>query len=794
MFPLHPDLLAAADTPVLRALYVEDNVQDADLTCRALARADVPILVDVVTSLSDARARLDRAANHYQWVLFDLTLPDGDGLQVLRHIRMKQVDTVAITVTGTGDEKAVAQVLKLGVDDYVIKRGDYLDTLAGVLHDARRRRLNEARQHARAIRVLHIEDNSQDAELTRHHLAVHAPHLLLETLRTPSRERLARDDYDVLLLDYLLDDLDAFELVHLVRQGPRGGVPIVLITGSGEEETAVQALRLGVSDYVIKDVNHLLRLPAVLESAYTRAELTREQERLRASEAQLLRLTRQVPGSFVIVHWDGRNDWRTEFASEGLSRIFGVGAGELDNGVAARRLHPDDRGRLVDAMARAALTQHGLSCEYRLDCPPRGWRWLETQMTPERQADGGMRLYCYTFDVTERKQFSELTLAAEAAQRANQAKTEFLSRMSHELRTPLNAVLGFAQLLQADPHERLSEHQRSQVRFIEQAGSHLVDLIGEVLDLSRIEAGQMGLEPTTVDGLAIAQEVLTMLGSLATRHTVRLLADPVEAGRRHCVIADRLRLRQVLLNLVSNAIKYNRPEGQVRIGVREQGEFIVFDVRDTGCGLSPEQLSHLYEPFNRLGAERSEIEGSGIGLVIVHKLVHLMGGHLSVDSQAGVGSHFSFQLPRAPADCCSPQAPASSAVQPPQARAHTSAARTLLYVEDNPVNVILMEQILTLRPDWSLHVATSGAQALHMAGDLAPDLLLLDMNLGDMAGHSVAQALRQIAGLSHLPIVALSADAPMQHAEQSHLNGYLAYLTKPLDVPELLACLDRHLA
>jgi signal transduction histidine kinase len=794
MYPLRPDFPSSTDVPVLRALYVEDNAQDADLTCRALARADLPISVDVVSSLSDARARLDRAPGLYQWVLFDLSLPDGDGLQVLRHLRMKQVDTVAITVTGTGDEKAVAQALKMGVDDYVIKRGDYLDTLAAVLHDARRRHLMQAREHARTIRVLHIEDNSLDAELTRHHLAVHAPHLLLETLHAPSAERLASSDYDVLLLDYLLDDLDAFELVRQVRRGPRAGVPIVLITGSGEEETAVRALRLGVSDYVIKDVNHLLRLPAVLESAFSRAELTREQERLRASEAQLLRLTRQVPGSFVIMRWLDHDNWHTEFASDGLERVFGVKAGELDNGVGAQRLHPEDKGRLVEAMARAAQTGATVDCAYRFDCPPRGWRWLETQMTPERQADGGLRLYCYTFDITERKQFNELTLTAEAAQQANQAKTEFLSRMSHELRTPLNAVLGFAQLLQADTHERLSDQQRSQVRFIEQAGNHLVDLISEVLDLSRIEAGQMNLSPAPVDGRAICQEVLTMLGTLASRHGVTLQLEAPAQPDPHCVMADRLRLRQILVNLVSNAIKYNRPQGRVDLQVREQGDAIVFDVRDTGQGLTTEQLAHLYEPFNRLGAERSEIEGSGIGLVIVHKLVTLMGGHLSVDSRPGEGSHFSFQLPRAAAERSCPAASDVAEAPAAPAPARTSNARTVLYVEDNPVNVILMEQIFTMRPEWTLRVAPSGRQALDMAQAFTPDLLLLDMNLGDMDGHAVAESLRQMPGRQGLAIVALSADAPAQHAAQSDRNGYADYLMKPLDVPQLLACLDRHLA
>jgi PAS domain S-box-containing protein len=398
-------------------------------------------------------------------------------------------------------------------------------------------------------------------------------------------------------------------------------------------------------------------------------------------------------------------------------------------------------------------------------------------------------------DITARKQAEAALLAARAAERANAAKTEFLSRMSHELRTPLNAVLGFAQLLLMDAAHPLTSEQQARVQHIENAGAHLLAMINDVLDLSRIESGGMTLAPERVVLRALVQESLALVDALAKANDVILRIEPPAAGVRgaEALHADHLRVRQVLVNLLSNAIKYNRRGGSVTVRwlPRSEDARVAIQVSDTGRGLSAEQREHLFEPFNRLGAERSGIEGTGIGLVVTHRLVQLMGGALDVESRPGVGSCFIVSLPAAPL------ASETAAVRAPQAGgspARAGASRTVLYAEDNPMNVDLVREVLGLRDDVRLVVARNGREALALARSEHPDLLLLDMHLGDMSGIEVKAELDRDPALARVPCVALSADAMPEPIAAAYEVGFRAYLTKPLEVGAFLRCVDEVLA
>ncbi len=396
-------------------------------------------------------------------------------------------------------------------------------------------------------------------------------------------------------------------------------------------------------------------------------------------------------------------------------------------------------------------------------------------------------------DITERKRTEAALLGAQAAERANAAKTEFLSRMSHELRTPLNAVLGFAQLLQMDIAHPLAHDQRTKLHHIEEAGAHLLAMINDVLDLSRIESGGMTLAPETVSLSSLVQEALALVAPSAREAGVRLYTEPpADASNGGRVRADHLRLRQVLLNLLTNAVKYNRPGGSVAVrwGPMPSGEQVRLEVEDTGRGLTPAQRAHLFEPFNRLGAERSGIEGTGIGLVVTQRLVQLMGGSIEVDSEPAVGSRFTVALPAAvpTGESNLAQAAPPDTARPGEA-AH-SARHTVLYAEDDPMNVELVRQVMLLRPDCRLVIVRSGQDAIDTVRRERPDLLLLDMHLGDMTGLEVVRELGGSAGLAGLPYVALSADAMPSTIEEARQAGFLGYLTKPLDVGGFLRTLD----
>ena len=382
----------------------------------------------------------------------------------------------------------------------------------------------------------------------------------------------------------------------------------------------------------------------------------------------------------------------------------------------------------------------------------------------------------------------ELSDATAEADRANQAKSEFLSRMSHELRTPLNAILGFAQLLEMDA---LSARQDESVDQILRAGRHLLGLINEVLEISRIEAGrlQLSLEPVPV--AETLRQAVALIGPSATPLRVSVGADAIDESLH--VLADRQRLQQVLLNLLSNAVKYNRPDGTVRAScTRVRDDCLRISVTDTGRGIAADRLERLFTPFDRLGAEVSAVEGTGLGLSLSKALVDAMGGTLYVRSQPGVGSTFCVELLVVAAPVAAvagrPAPPGPAAV----GDAHASPG-TILYIEDNLSNLRLIESLLSQRPGVCLLSAMQGRVGLDLARTHHPDLILLDRHLPDISGDQVFVQLREDPRTRDIPVVVLSADAIASELRRLLEAGVRAYLTKPLDVRQLLEIIDESL-
>ncbi|HUK71331.1 MAG TPA: ATP-binding protein [Streptosporangiaceae bacterium] len=377
----------------------------------------------------------------------------------------------------------------------------------------------------------------------------------------------------------------------------------------------------------------------------------------------------------------------------------------------------------------------------------------------------------------------ELEDANQALRAADDAKNEFLSRVSHELRTPLNAVLGFGELLSLG--DITAEH-RDWVTMILGAARHLLALLDDVLDISRIEAGQLSLSVEPVAALEVIADALELVRPLAVSGEVRL--DPAAApGTSQHVLADRQRLHQVLLNLLSNAVKYNQPAGTVTTAIQARpGGRLRINVTDTGQGISQQELGKLFMPFERLDAAVAGIEGSGLGLALSRSLVQAMGGVIGVSSVKGQGSTFWVELPAAEA------AAAEHAVEHDtlaDSRAYT-AAKTMLYVEDVIENVRLVEEILKKRPSVTLIPAPLAATALDLAGQHHPDLILLDVHLPDMTGDEVIRRLRANPVTSAIPVVILSADATRRQIDHLLAAGATAYLTKPIGMRDLLQTID----
>ncbi len=368
-------------------------------------------------------------------------------------------------------------------------------------------------------------------------------------------------------------------------------------------------------------------------------------------------------------------------------------------------------------------------------------------------------------DVTVVREAERARLARAAADAANRAKTEFLSRMSHELRTPLNAVLGMAQLLEASLGERATERELHQFELMQTAGQQLRTLIDNVLDLSRLEGGEIHIEAREAELCTLLDSAMTENASLAAAQQVQLHAV-YEVDRPFALHADPARLRQIVSNLISNGIKFQEQGGLVRVQAKRQQDCVRISVIDRGMGMTSEQQASLFEPFNRLGLERSGIDGAGIGMALTRQLVALMGGSMSVESAPGEGTSVHVNLPINQAD-----------LQP---------SGTVLYIEDNAVNALLVVEVLRQWPQVWVVVAEDGGAGLEQARRLQPDLVLLDMQLPDMDGLRVLQELKQDPATRELKVVALSANAMEQDVDATLRAGACAYWTKPIDFTPFL--------
>ncbi|MDM5179076.1 PAS domain S-box protein [Massilia sp. DJPM01] len=415
---------------------------------------------------------------------------------------------------------------------------------------------------------------------------------------------------------------------------------------------------------------------------------------------------------------------------------------------------------------------------------------VEISLSPLETEDGVL-VSSAIRNITDRKRIERaLNEKKVELERANQAKDLFLTSMSHELRTPLNAILGFTQLLASETLPSTAEQKRSFVRNILTAGQHLLTLINEILDLAKIESGTLSVSLEAVVLAGLLDEVQAMVGDSAARRGVRLVFPKPEAL---VVVADHTRLKQILLNLLSNAIKYNRENGVVVINANPAGAARVrISVQDTGKGLRQDQLDALFQPFNRLGQEGGNEEGTGIGLVVTKRLVELMGGSMGVSSTAGIGSVFWIELGLSANSQLSQNA-AAAALRPPPPSGGPALA-TLLYVEDNPANLLLVEEIVSFRPDLTLISAPSAELGIALAQSYLPQVILMDINLPGMDGHEAQRQLRANPRTAHIPVIALSANAMERDVKRSIAAGFFAYLTKPIDINAFTAAVDRALA
>ena len=802
-----------------RVLVIDDSVTFRDELRQSLEGAGY----HVREAASGEEGLALAAADRPDAVVVDGILPGIDGATVVRRLKSDTAlrSTPCLLLTGAEGANDGLRALEAGADAYVRKSEDLgviLVRLAALLRGAIATGGETSPSLLGPKRLLAVDDSITYLQELGSQLRREGYHVVMASSGEEALELLAAQPVDGILLDLVMPGLSGQDTCKRIKQRAEWrDIPLIMLTARDDRDAMIEGINAGADDYIAKSADFDVlkaRLRAQLRRKYFEDENRRIREKLvrRETEAtarkqgeaeqkkldQRLRDQQFYTRSLIESNIDALMTTDPlgiiTDVNKQMEALTGCTRDELIGAPFKNYFTDPER---AEAAIKLVLSEKKVT-DYELTARARDGKKTEVSYNATTFYDRDRTLQgvlAIARDVTERKRNEqalqetniELASAKSAAEEANLAKSDFLSSMSHELRSPLNAILGFAQLMElASPLP--TDSQKESIAQILQAGWHLLKLINEILDLSVIESGKVSLSTESVSLAEVMSECQAMMEPQAQQRGISVAFPRFD--NPFFVSADRTRLKQIVINLLSNAIKYNKERGTVVVDCTTSTPGLTrISVKDTGAGLSPEKVAQLFQPFNRLGQEAGGVAGTGIGLVVTKRLAELMGGVLGVESTAGAGSVFWCEL----ISCAAPQLVVESGEAatfdgPPVPAG--ARPRTLLYVEDNPANMKLVEQLIARRPDMRLLTAVNGTLGIEVARTAQPTVILMDINLPGISGVEALKVLRVDPATAHIPVVALSANAMPRDIETGLDAGFFRYLTKPIKIKEFMDTLN----
>src|SRR5665647_968086 len=783
----------------MKILLLEDNITDADLTKRGLIGYIPDCIIEHASTLEQARKYLDTNLL-FDIALLDVNLPDGNGIEFLMEIRQRELNFPVIVLTGSGDEEAAVSALKAGADDYIVKRLGYILHLPDIINSAITNFKENDLYKSEVINVLYIEHHTVDIDLTVRHFTQYAPFIQIDAVATAEEALLKLESsesykHKVIVMDYRLPGMDALELIKTIRQNKKLCIPIILVTGQGNEELAVQALKLGANDYLTKSEKYLFKLPSVIVNSYQHCELKRKQDALAESESKY-RLLADNSGDVIFVL---DMDLNYTYISPAVKVLRGFEPEEAIKQKLSEASTPASYPKAVKVLSEILLgksdspensdQQKSIELEMIRKDTTTVWTEVKASLITDKNNEP-IGILGVSRDISERKKMiDELISAKEKAEESDKLKTAFLANISHEIRTPMNGILGFAELLKEEG--LTGDQQREYIKIIEKSGQRMLNIINDIVDISKIESGLVELRISEININEQIEYACTFFKPEVDKKEIQLIHNTTFQKNEVILKTDREKLYAILLNLIKNAIKYTDC-GKIEIGYNIKNtnhhSYIEFYIADTGIGIPSDRQKAIFERFIQADiSDRQARQGAGLGLSITKAYVELMGGNIWVESEHGKGSIFYFTLPFSPESLTKNSEPGN-----------ITGSNNELY---NKLKILIAEDDenaeqflkIILRPISSeLLIVRNGAEAVEVC-KLNPDIdvVLMDIQMPIMNGY---EATRQIRLFNEVVIIIAQTAFALSGEEEKVKNaGCNAYISKPINKANLISIIKKHI-